>query len=145
MDLNATRMFVAVVQGGSLSAAAARLGIPRPTLSARGAKLTDAGTRLYEHASHRKFFVNRSCVYRKLGSALRCDSGTVLSSPASTLRLCQRKRPRAVEDFCSRAEETYRVVPPLCYRQAILDLAVTPAELDGDRTIRASFRGDAVH
>ncbi|WP_245476764.1 LysR family transcriptional regulator [Bradyrhizobium sp. Leo170] len=68
MDLNATRMFVAVVQAGSLSAAAARLGIPLPTLSrrirdleqqlkvqllersARGAKLTDAGTRLYEHA-----------------------------------------------------------------------------------------------
>ena len=68
MDLNATRMFVAVVQAGSLSAAATRLGIPLPTLSrrirdleqqlkvqllersARGAKLTDAGTRLYEHA-----------------------------------------------------------------------------------------------
>lgn len=69
MDLNATRMFVAVVQAGSLSAAATRLGIPLPTLSrrirdlerqlnvqllersARGTKLTDAGTRLYEHAS----------------------------------------------------------------------------------------------
>ena len=68
MDLNATRMFVAVVQAGSLSAAATRLEIPLPTLSrrirdlerqlkvqllersARGAKLTDAGTRLYEHA-----------------------------------------------------------------------------------------------
>ena len=68
MDLNATRMFVAVVQAGSLSAAASRLGIPLPTLSrrirdlerqlkvqllersARGAKLTDAGARLYEHA-----------------------------------------------------------------------------------------------
>ena len=69
MDLNATRMFVAVVQAGSLSAAASRLGIPLATLSrrmrdlerqlkvqllersARGAKLTDAGSRLYEHAS----------------------------------------------------------------------------------------------
>ena len=69
MDLNATRMFVAVVQAGSLSAAATRLGTPLPTLSrrirdlerqlkvqllersARGTKLTDAGTRLYEHAS----------------------------------------------------------------------------------------------
>jgi DNA-binding transcriptional LysR family regulator len=68
MDLNATRMFVAVVQAGSLSAAATRLGIPLPTLSrrvrdlerqlkvqllersVRGVKLTDAGTRLYEHA-----------------------------------------------------------------------------------------------
>src|SRR5258707_5194033 len=69
MDLNATRMFVAVVQAGSLSAAATRLGTPLPTLSrrirnlerqlsvqllersARGTKLTDAGTRLYEHAA----------------------------------------------------------------------------------------------
>ena len=69
MDLNATRMFVAVAQAGSLSAAATRLGIPLPTLSrrirdlerqlkvqllersARGAKLTEAGSRLYEHAS----------------------------------------------------------------------------------------------
>src|ERR1700744_1838849 len=68
MDLNATRMFVAVVQAGSLSAAASRLGIPLPTLSrhirdlerqlkvqlltrsTRGTKPTDAGTRLYEHA-----------------------------------------------------------------------------------------------
>jgi DNA-binding transcriptional LysR family regulator len=69
MDLNASRMFVAVVQAGSLSAAATRLGTPLPTLSrrirdlerqlrvqllersARGTKLTDAGARLYEHAS----------------------------------------------------------------------------------------------
>jgi len=69
MDLNATRMFVAVVQAGSLSAAATRLGTPLPTLSrrirdlerqlsvqllarsARGTKLTDAGMRLYEHAA----------------------------------------------------------------------------------------------
>src|SRR6266850_2345636 len=35
MDLNATRMFVGVVQAGSLSAAATRLGIPLPTLSRR--------------------------------------------------------------------------------------------------------------
>ena len=69
MDLNATEMFVHVVQAGSLSAAAERAGVPLPTLSrriralerelnvqllersARGTKLTDAGTRLYEHAS----------------------------------------------------------------------------------------------
>lgn len=69
MDLNAIRMFVAVVQAGSLSAAASRLGTPLPTLSrrirdlerqlkvqllvrsARGTGLTDTGTRLYEHAS----------------------------------------------------------------------------------------------
>lgn len=68
MDLNAVQMFVNVVQAGSLSAAASRLNTPLPTLSrrmreleqdlkvqllersARGIKLTDAGTRLYEHA-----------------------------------------------------------------------------------------------
>ncbi|CAM2923575.1 MULTISPECIES: LysR family transcriptional regulator [Pseudomonas] len=69
MDLNAVNMFVSVVQAGSLSAAADRLGVPLPTLSrrvrelerqlkvqllersVRGTRLTDAGTRLYEHAS----------------------------------------------------------------------------------------------
>jgi DNA-binding transcriptional LysR family regulator len=68
MDLNAVRIFISVVQAGSLSAAATRLGIPLPTLSrrvrdlerqlkvqllersARGSRLTDAGARLYEHA-----------------------------------------------------------------------------------------------
>src|SRR6267154_1573052 len=70
---------------------------------------------------------------------------TPLRAPASTLGLCQPKRPRAVEDFCSRAEETYRVIPPWCDRQAVLDLAVAPAELDGDRTSRTFFCGEAVH
>ncbi len=69
MDLNAAEMFVAVVRAGSLSAAALRLRVPLATLSrrireferelnvqllersARGTKLTDAGTLLYEHAS----------------------------------------------------------------------------------------------
>lgn len=69
MDLNAVQMFVSVVQAGSLSAAADRMGVPLPTLSrrirelerrlnvqllersVRGTRLTDAGTRLYEHAS----------------------------------------------------------------------------------------------
>ncbi|MBD8898990.1 LysR family transcriptional regulator [Rhodanobacter sp. DHG33] len=68
MDLNAVQMFVGVVQAGSLSAGAARLGLPLPTVSrrirdlerqlnvqllersVRGTRLTDAGTRLYEHA-----------------------------------------------------------------------------------------------
>ena len=68
MDLNATRMFVAVVQAGSLSAAAERSDVPLPTLSrrirdlerelkvqlfersTRGVRLTEAGTRLYEYA-----------------------------------------------------------------------------------------------
>lgn len=69
MDLNAAQMFVGVVQAGSLSAAAQRMEIPLPTLSrrirelerelkvqllersARGTSLTEAGMRLYEHAS----------------------------------------------------------------------------------------------
>jgi DNA-binding transcriptional LysR family regulator len=69
MDLNAAQMFVAAVQAGSLSAGAARLHLPLTTLSrrirqlerelkvqllersTRGIALTDAGTRLYEHAS----------------------------------------------------------------------------------------------
>jgi DNA-binding transcriptional LysR family regulator len=69
MDLNATRMFVGAVQAGSLSAAATRLNLPLPTISRRirqleqqlkvqlldrspkGITLTDAGARLYEHAS----------------------------------------------------------------------------------------------
>ncbi|MEG6992008.1 LysR family transcriptional regulator, partial [Pseudomonas aeruginosa] len=69
MDLNALRMFVGVVQAGSLSAAAARLEIPLPTLSrrvrelehqlavqllersVRGTRLTEAGMRLYENAA----------------------------------------------------------------------------------------------
>lgn len=69
MDLNAVRMFVGVVQSGSLSTAADRLGVPLPTLSrrirelerelkvqllersVRGTRLTEVGTRLYEHAS----------------------------------------------------------------------------------------------
>ena len=68
MDLNAVQMFVRVVQAGSLSAAALRMGIPLPTVSrrlrelerelniqllersVRGVRLTDAGARLYEHA-----------------------------------------------------------------------------------------------
>lgn len=69
MDLNAVKMFVHVVQCNSLTAAAQRMDVPLPTLSrrikeleqtlnvqllersVRGTKLTDAGTRLYEHAS----------------------------------------------------------------------------------------------
>ncbi|AOX99503.1 LysR family transcriptional regulator [Jeongeupia sp. USM3] len=69
MDLNAVRMFVAVVQAGSLSAAATRLAVPLPTLSrrirelerelnvqllersVRGTRLTDSGMQLYESAN----------------------------------------------------------------------------------------------
>ena len=69
MDLNAVRIFICVAQTGSLSAGAARLGLPLPTVSrrmrdlerqlsvqllersVRGTRLTDAGARLYEHAN----------------------------------------------------------------------------------------------
>lgn len=69
MDLNGARLFVEVVKAGSLSAAAQQTGVPLPTLSrrirdlecelkiqllersVRGTRLTDAGTRLYEHAA----------------------------------------------------------------------------------------------
>lgn len=69
VDYNAVHMFVTVVQTGSLSAAAVRLGVPLPTLSrkvaelesgldvqllertSRGCRMTEAGARLYDHAS----------------------------------------------------------------------------------------------
>jgi DNA-binding transcriptional LysR family regulator len=69
MDLNAVQMLVTIVQAGSMTAGAERLGVPLPTASrriralerelkvellersARGVKLTEAGTRLFEHAS----------------------------------------------------------------------------------------------
>ena len=69
MDLNAANMFVSVVQAGSLSAAAEKINVPLPTLSrrirelerelkvqllersSRGIKLTEPGSRLYEHAN----------------------------------------------------------------------------------------------
>ncbi|MGA9219847.1 MAG: LysR family transcriptional regulator [Pseudomonas graminis] len=69
MDLNAVQMLVSVVQAGSMTAGAERLGVPLPTASrriraleralnvqlversARGVKLTEAGTRLFEHAT----------------------------------------------------------------------------------------------
>src|SRR6266403_2321675 len=68
-----------------------------------------------------------------------------LRAPASTLGVCQRNQPRAVDDFCSRSEETHRVIPPLRDGQAILDFTVTPSELDGNRTIRTFFCGEAVY
>lgn len=68
MDFNAVRMFICVVQAGSLTAASRRLNIPLPTLSRRirdleaqlsvqllersatGVRITDVGNRLYENA-----------------------------------------------------------------------------------------------
>jgi len=69
VDLNDVRIFVSVVQTGSLMNAASRMGVPLATISrriralekelnvqllersARGTRLTDAGARLYQHAS----------------------------------------------------------------------------------------------
>lgn len=69
MDLNAVQMLVTIVQAGSMTAGAERLGVPLPTVSrriraleralavellersARGVRLTEAGVRLFEHAS----------------------------------------------------------------------------------------------
>jgi DNA-binding transcriptional LysR family regulator len=69
MNYNAVSMFIAVAQTGSLSATAAQIGVPLPTLSrkiaelesdlkvqllertARGCRVTEAGSRLFEHAS----------------------------------------------------------------------------------------------
>ncbi|EOJ5999319.1 LysR family transcriptional regulator [Cronobacter sakazakii] len=68
MDFNAVKMFICVVQAGSLTAASRRLNIPLPTLSRRirdleaqlsvqllersatGVRITDVGNRLYENA-----------------------------------------------------------------------------------------------
>ncbi|ELY2855188.1 LysR family transcriptional regulator [Cronobacter dublinensis] len=68
MDFNAVRMFICVVQAGSLTAASKRLNVPLPTLSRRirdleaqlsvqllersatGVRITDVGNRLYENA-----------------------------------------------------------------------------------------------
>jgi molybdate transport repressor ModE-like protein len=69
VDLNAVQLLVAIVQAGSMTAGADRLGVPLPTASrriraleqtlkvdllersSRGVKLTEAGARLFEHAS----------------------------------------------------------------------------------------------
>jgi DNA-binding transcriptional LysR family regulator len=98
MDLNATRMFVAVVQAGSLSAAASRLGIPLPTLSrhirdlerqlkvqllmrsTRGTKPTDVGMRLYEHA-HRSMEALREAEQAVTSDQVHLNGSLRLSLP----------------------------------------------------------------
>ena len=47
--------------------------------------------------------------------------------------------PALLRIFLSRAKEAHRVLPHFCNGQAILKLAVAPAELDGRRTIRTFF------
>src|SRR5260370_40324116 len=66
-------------------------------------------------------------------------------SPTSTRGLRLWEFPCAVEDFGSRAKEAHRVVPALHDRQAIGNFAVAAAELDGDRPVRALFRGHLIH
>lgn len=90
MDLDALRLFVAVVQAGSLSSAAERLAVPLATLSrrirdlersvkvqllersARGTSLTPEGTALYEQAGR--------------GVELLVDALTAVTSNQSGLR-----------------------------------------------------------
>src|ERR1700746_3282362 len=68
-----------------------------------------------------------------------------LTPPHSTHRLRLGESPCAVEDFTSWEKESHCVVPPLCDRQAICDLAVAPAKLDGHGAIWALFPRDTVH
>ena len=49
-----------------------------------------------------------------------------------------------LKNFVARAIESHHVIPSGRGRQAVRDLAVTAAELDGDRSIRTLFGGDAV-
>src|SRR6516165_3751503 len=65
-------------------------------------------------------------------------------NPVSTHRLCLGEFPCAMKDFGSRAKEAHRVVPVLHDRQAIGNFAVAPAELNGDRAVRALSRGDVI-
>src|SRR6267142_858381 len=65
--------------------------------------------------------------------------------PGSTHGLRFWECPCAIEDFRSWAKETHRVVPALYDRQAIRYFAVAAAELDGDRAVRALFRGDVIY
>lgn len=62
----------------------------------------------------------------------------------SALRLRQRKLPRPVEDFRSRAEQAHGVVPTLRDWQAIVNPTVAAPELDVDRTVGAFLCGEVV-
>ena len=63
---------------------------------------------------------------------------------ASILGRGQRKFPPAIENFRARAKETHRVIPPAHDREAIGNFAIAAAKSDGDRTIRAFYRGVAI-
>ena len=59
-------------------------------------------------------------------------------------RLRLRKGPRAVQDLALRAIEANQIVPSGRRRQAVRDLAVAAAELDGERSVVAGLRGQVV-
>src|SRR6478736_4006949 len=52
--------------------------------------------------------------------------------------------PRAVQDFGARTIEPHYVIPTRHSRQAVDDLAVAAAELDGHRTVGPFFCGNVV-
>jgi hypothetical protein len=56
------------------------------------------------------------------------------------LRLCFRKFPHAIQDFGTRAVEAHGIIPARHDRQAIGNLAVAAAELNGDRSVRILLR-----
>ena len=67
----------------------------------------------------------------------RTPTKRLLQGPrtASGRWLWLRKLPSAVQDLRARAVEAHAIVPALHDRQAVLDLAVTAAELDVDREL----------
>src|SRR6478752_2247324 len=62
----------------------------------------------------------------------------------STGRLRFREFPTTVQDFGARPVEPHGVIPALHDRQAVGQLAVAAAKLDGDRAVGAFLRGDIV-
>src|SRR5258707_14568643 len=62
----------------------------------------------------------------------------------STSRLRLREFPLAVQDFGARPVEPHGVIPAAHDRQAVGQLAVATAKLDGDRAVAAFFRGQIV-
>src|SRR5262249_9181231 len=79
-----------------------------------------------------------SCLARDVGMAAE------ERSPGFNSRVAPTETSRRVEDFSSRAEEPYRVIPPRRDRQAVLDLAVAPAELKRNRAIRTALSPELI-
>src|SRR6266404_8249195 len=82
---------------------------------------------------------------RYFGMSVSCHKRTSgWQRTMSIHRLRLREFPCAVEDFGARAIEAHHVIPAWHGWQAVADLAVAAAELDGDRAVRAFLRGDTV-